>query len=53
MTVLSHGFSDAAQFVEISSARGRKDLQNSNTLGLGSGVRDELATVWEECRQPN
>jgi len=47
------GFSDAAQFVEDSARRGRQHLNESSAFGIDSAVRDELATVWEDCRTPN
>lgn len=47
------GFSDAAQFVHETTARGRRHLQESSTFGIEGNLRDELATVWEECREPN
>jgi hypothetical protein len=55
MTSVFHtrGFSDAAQFVDNESAEGRWRLRELNAFGLESSLRDELATVWEECREPN
>jgi hypothetical protein len=51
--LLTPGFSDAARFVENAASCGRQKLQDSNTFGLDNVLRDELATVWEECRSPN
>lgn len=55
MTTLSltPGFSDAALYVEHSTQRSRRQLQGANVFGIDGALRDELATVWEECRQPN
>jgi len=47
------GFSDAAQYVQDSTRLGRCQLHGSNVFGNESALRDELATVWEECREPN
>ena len=46
------GFSDAAQYVD-STRRGRRQLDVSNVFGIESALRNEWATVWEECREPN
>jgi hypothetical protein len=55
MTAVFHtrGFSDAAQFVDNESAEGRRRLRELHAFGLESSLRDELATVWEECRESN
>ncbi len=47
------GFSDAAQYVEDSTRLSRRELHTSNVFGIASALRDELGTVWEECREPN
>lgn len=47
------GFSNEARFVENSTQCSRRQLQGANVFGIESALRDELATVWEECRQPN
>jgi hypothetical protein len=51
--IATRGFSNAAEFVNSRAAEGRKSLQESNALGNTSTVMDELATVWEECQEPN
>jgi hypothetical protein len=51
--LLTSGFSDAAQYVRASTQKGRRQLYESNAFGIDSVLRDELATVWEECRTPN
>ncbi|MBI3860672.1 MAG: hypothetical protein HY290_02120 [Planctomycetia bacterium] len=47
------GFSTAAHFVERVTSSSRQQLQESNTFGLDSALRDELATVWGQCQTPN
>ena len=49
----TRGFSDTAQFVDGQSSEGRKHLSELNVFGIESRLRDELATVWDECREPN
>ena len=51
--LLTRGFSDAARFIEETTQEGRRYLHESNAFGIESTVRDELATVWEECCEPN
>jgi hypothetical protein len=51
--LITRGFSDTAQFIEQTRAQGRRHLRESNAFGIDSTLRDELATVWDECRQPN
>ena len=51
--LLTRGFSETAQFIEETRSEGRRHLQQSNAFGIEDTLRDELATVWEECRQPN
>jgi hypothetical protein len=51
--LLTPGFSEEAEFVEKAASSGREQLRESNTFGLDSTLRDELATVWDECRDPN
>ena len=51
--MLTRGFSDASQYIAERTRRGRRHLHESIALGIGNTVGDELATVWEECRQPN
>ena len=47
------GVSAPARYVEESARRSVRALQVSNVFGLDSVLREELATVWEECRQAN
>src|SRR5580658_2675571 len=51
--LLASGFSDEAKFIEEASLAGTRQLRDSFTFGIDPVVSDELATVWEECRQPN
>ena len=51
--ILTGGVSEPARYVQETTLRGRRRLHESNTLGIGNGVREELAAVWEECREPN
>lgn len=51
-TVFQRGFSDAAEYVEQEAAEGRRSFQQSSVLGI-QRVSDELADVWNECRDPN
>jgi len=51
--LLTRGVSDAARHVQEAIRRGRRRLHESNAFGIESAVRDELATVWEECREAN
>jgi hypothetical protein len=51
--VLTPGFSDAAVYVDEVTRRPRMKLHESHVFEIGSALRDELATVWEECREPN
>lgn len=51
--MLPRGFSDTARYIQEITQKGRRRLQESNVLGTLSQVGDELATVWEDCRQPN
>jgi hypothetical protein len=53
VAVTTPGFSDSARYVENSARRGLRSLQESNVFGLDSLVREELATVWNDCRVPN
>ena len=51
--LLTRGFSETARFIEETKSEGRRHLKKSNAFGIDSGSSDELATAWEECRQPN
>jgi hypothetical protein len=55
MTAVIHtrGFSVAAQFVDTESDKGQWRLRKLHAFGLQSDLRDELAGVWNECREPN
>ena len=49
-TVTTQGASDTAQFVAEEAERGRRQLQDSFSFGLGGkGVFDELYSVAERC----
>jgi hypothetical protein len=50
IAVTTPGVSSSARFVEKSARREMRALQESNVFGLESLLREELATVWEECR---
>ena len=45
--------SDAAQYVDGEFVEGRRRLRGLHAVGIGSNLRDELGSVWEECREPN
>ncbi len=47
-----HGESSTARYVAEKMSEHSLSLQMSNSVGIGS-VFDELAEVWEECREPN
>ncbi len=47
------GFSDAARYIEKEEQRARRHLHGSAAFGIESVLREELADVWEECREPN
>ena len=49
----TRGFSNEAQYVEkeFSNERGRSQLLNA--FGVDSSLREELALVWNECRESN
>jgi hypothetical protein len=51
--LITRGFSETAQFIEKTTSQGRRHLKQSNAFGIESTLGDELATVGEECRQPN
>lgn len=55
MTVLpvDRGVSDAARYVDQTTRDWQRHLRNSKVLGDAEAVKDELATVFEECRVPN
>jgi hypothetical protein len=49
---MSYGMSDAAQRIEHAANEARRVLQRESImLGLGSSVFEQLAGVFEECRQ--
>ncbi|MCH8043315.1 MAG: hypothetical protein IID44_06310 [Planctomycetes bacterium] len=53
-TLLRRGFSDAAHFIEKIASDSRRFLHKSSAIGNESVLRsDELATVWNECREAN
>jgi len=50
----SHGTSATAEFIAKQARSGRRELQESFTLGMrGKGAFDELSKVYEECSEPN
>lgn len=51
--LLARGFSDEAQFIDEVTSANRRTLHASSAFGIESIVRDELGTVWEECKGPN
>lgn len=53
MTRFTTGFSDAARTVSQSMAAQTSGLRCSETFGLDSQLREELAEVWGECQSPN
>lgn len=50
--LLSRGVSNEAQYIAERTSKYSRRLQKS-ALGSDSVVREELASVWEECRVPN
>ncbi len=53
MTRITTGFSDAARTVSQSIEAQSSVLRCSETFGLDSRLREELAEVWGECQEPN
>ena len=51
--MLMRGFSKEAQYIDRQSLNSVRNLHDFSALGSENTVRDELATVWEECREPN
>ena len=51
--LLYRGVSDAARYVDKMAAEDRKSLHETSVFGIESMLREELASVWEECREPN
>ena len=47
------GFSDAAIYIDESTSKERRQLHKSHAFGIDSVLREELGTVWEECRHSN
>lgn len=47
------GFSDAAEYVSKQAAKYNRHLQKSSAFGIESILQEELADVWEECREPD
>ena len=52
MRAATLGFSNEAKHVARATRKGYRHLQSSNAIGI-EPVREELGTVWEECRTPN
>jgi hypothetical protein len=53
MTQITIGFSDAARTVSQSMDAQSSGFRCSETFGLDSQLREELAEVWGECQEPN
>jgi hypothetical protein len=52
--LLTRGFSDTARYIEQIASDRRRLLHKSYAIGNESVLRgDELATVWNECRDAN
>lgn len=51
-SLTERGFSDEARFIEERTSKYMRRLQKS-AFGTESVLRDELATVWNEVRQPD
>lgn len=51
--MLTRGFSKEARYIDRESLNSARSLQDSSALGSETTVRDELASVWDECREPN
>jgi hypothetical protein len=47
------GVSDAARYIDQSTRELQRHLRKSKALGDAEAVKDELATVYEECRVPD
>lgn len=47
--LMTHGFSEAARYVEREAWQGWRKLSESNVFGIESS-RDELVAVWDDCR---
>lgn len=50
---LLRGFSAEAQFIDEAARASREGFQVLNTFAIDSFVLEELANVWQECREPN
>jgi hypothetical protein len=50
---MTPGFSEAARYVERETLEGWRKLSESNVFGIESTIRDDLGTVWDECRRPD
>jgi hypothetical protein len=51
--LMTPGFSQAAQYVEREALEGWRKLNDSNVFGIESTIRDDLGSVWDECRRPD
>lgn len=49
--LIASGFSDAAQYVDRETRRQRRRLSESNAFGIENTIHEELAGVWETCRE--
>jgi len=52
-TQITQAFSDAARYVDRVACESFRQLQDSSSFGVDSAVRDELAAVAEDCREPD
>lgn len=53
MSTKTIGFSSEARFVDEYQRREQEHLRASQTFGLRSELREELADLWSECREAN
>jgi hypothetical protein len=53
MRATQYGESQAAKFVRDQLERHTRSLHESAAIGIEKVIREELADVWEECREPN
>jgi hypothetical protein len=52
-SLATSGFSSAAEYVSDQASKGWNRLQESSAFGIKSTLLEELASVWEDCRNPN
>ena len=51
--LLDAGQSDAAKFIRKRHTDLSRSLHNCSTSGIENTIREQLADIWEECREPN